>query len=111
LVYIQHDQDYDRVLDIFVRASAGVRPKKSADAGSSVENLTHKDTRVNILTEELCDFMADDEKALKAILYAGDPSLDPQLIWKGKDQQDRHPLDVSAVPHLHPGEDLPARDR
>lgn len=47
-----------------------------------------KDTRVNIPTEELRDFVAEDEKAPKAILYPRGPSLDPQLVWKGKDEQD-----------------------
>src|SRR6266851_9472862 len=58
----------------------------------------HKDKRANIPTEELRDFVADDEKAPKKILYPRDPSLDPQLVWKGKDDQDRLPLEVSAVP-------------
>src|SRR5207247_5834456 len=33
-----------------------------------------------------------------SVLYPRDPSLDPQLVWKGKDEQDQHPLDVPAVP-------------
>ena len=32
------------------------------------------------------------------MLYARDPSLDPQLVWKGKDEQDREPLEVDIVP-------------
>ena len=32
------------------------------------------------------------------VLYTRDPSLDPQLVWKGKDEQDRVPLEVPAVP-------------
>jgi adenine-specific DNA-methyltransferase len=32
------------------------------------------------------------------ILYPRDPSLDPQLVWAGKDEQDRSPLEVPAVP-------------
>ena len=58
----------------------------------------HKDKRANIPTEELRDFVADDEKAPKKILYPRDPSLDPQLVWQGKDEQDRAPLEVPAVP-------------
>jgi adenine-specific DNA-methyltransferase len=35
-------------------------------------------------------------------LYPRDPSLDPQLVWQGKDDLDRHPLEVVAVPlHIH----------
>jgi len=58
----------------------------------------HKDKRANIPTEELRDFVADDEKAPKKILYPRDLSLDPQLVWKGKDEQDASPLEVPAVP-------------
>ncbi len=63
-----------------------------------VTSLTHHDKRANIPTEELHDFVADQEKDPKAILYPRDPSLDPQLVWKGKDEQDQHPLEVPAVP-------------
>ena len=32
------------------------------------------------------------------MLYPRDPSLDPQLVWKGKDEQDREDLAVPVVP-------------
>ena len=32
------------------------------------------------------------------MLYPRDPSLDPQLVWQGKDAQDSQPLDVPVVP-------------
>ena len=32
------------------------------------------------------------------MLYPRDPSLDPQLVWKGKDEQDREDLVVPVVP-------------
>jgi hypothetical protein len=54
-----------------------------------VAALKHPDKRASIPTEELRDFVADDEKAPKTVLYPRDPSLDPQLVWKGKDEQDR----------------------
>jgi len=63
-----------------------------------IESVKHKDKRPNIPTEELRDFVADDERAPDAILYPRDPSLDPQLVWKGKDEQDREPLEVQSVP-------------
>lgn len=43
-------------------------------------------------------FVEDDERAPKDVLYPRDPSLDPQLVWKGKDEQDRTGLTVPAVP-------------
>ena len=42
--------------------------------------------------------MADEELAPKTMLYPRDPSLDPQLVWKGKDEQDREDLAVPVVP-------------
>ena len=32
------------------------------------------------------------------MLYPRDPSLDPQLVWKGKDEQDAKDLAVPVVP-------------
>ncbi len=32
------------------------------------------------------------------MLYPRDPSLDPQLVWRGKDEQDSEPLTVPVVP-------------
>ena len=63
-----------------------------------VESIRHKDKRTNIPTEELRDFVADEEQAPKTMLYPRDPSLDPQLVWKGKDEQDRQDLAVPVVP-------------
>ncbi len=77
------------------------KPGKKRSIGSSakpVEAIRHKDTRVNIPTHELRDFVKDDEVAPKTLLYPRDPSLDPQLVWKGKDEQDRHDLEVPVVP-------------
>ena len=69
-------------------------PKLAHPIGS----VNHKDKRANIPTEELRDFIAEEEKAPKTVLYPRDPSLDPQLVWKGKDEQDSQPLAVPAVP-------------
>jgi adenine-specific DNA-methyltransferase len=63
-----------------------------------VESVRHKDKRANIPTEELRDFVAEDEQAPETMLYPRDPSLDPQLVWKGKDEQDRAELAVPVVP-------------
>lgn len=84
---------------------------------TSIDAIKHKDTRLNIPTEELRDFVADDESAPATMLYPRDPSLDPQLVWKGKDEQDRQDLAVPVVPiyiqeKIHPQaiiEDLRAR--
>ena len=82
-------------------ASTSVRPKaKSVKTNGStpVESIRHKDKRKNIPTEELRDFVAEEEQAPKTMLYPRDPSLDPQLVWKGKDEQDHEDLAVPVVP-------------
>lgn len=63
-----------------------------------VDAIKHKDARVNIPTHELRDFVREDEAAPRRLLYPRDPSLDPQLVWKGKDEQDRQDLSVPVVP-------------
>ncbi|HSW35925.1 MAG TPA: site-specific DNA-methyltransferase, partial [Candidatus Limnocylindrales bacterium] len=84
-----------------------------------VETTVHKDKRANIPTRELRDFVAEDENKPKTILYPRDPSLDPQLVWKGKDEQDAKDLAIPAVPvyiqeKIHPKyiiEDLRAQSK
>ncbi len=68
-----------------------------------IDTVKHKDKRTNIPTEELKRFAKEkDLEPVKVeypgLLYARDPSLDPQLVWKGKDEQDKNPLTVTAVP-------------
>ena len=70
----------------------------NGNPGKGVEAVRHKDKRKNIPTEELRDFVRDDENAPAKVLYPRDPDLDPQLVWKGKDEQDSKPLEVPAVP-------------
>lgn len=92
----------------------------------AVEALRHeKATRKNIPTMELQSFVGEDEVKPVTLtydrrfspdnnpeLYARNPDLDPQLVWagaqngdgnvhlawKGKDEEDRDPLTVEAVP-------------
>jgi len=71
---------------------------KKKPAKNSVDSLKHKDKRKNIPTAELQDFVKEDEIKPKKILYPRDPSLDPQLVWKGKDEQDQKDLEIPAVP-------------
>jgi adenine-specific DNA-methyltransferase len=72
--------------------------KEKANKSINIDSIRHKDRRKNIPTEELRDFVAEDEAKPKTILYPRDPSLDPQLVWKGKDEQDSKDLEVPAVP-------------
>jgi adenine-specific DNA-methyltransferase len=71
---------------------------RAKSTGIKMESTEHKDKRANIPTEELRDFVAEDEKAPRTMLYPRDPSLDPQLVWKGKDEQDAADLAVPVAP-------------
>ena len=72
--------------------------RKKVTNDTTIETLKHKDKRVNIPTKELRDFVSEYEARPKTVLYPRDPSLDPQLVWKGKDEQDAQDLAVPAVP-------------
>jgi len=72
---------------------------KGTGTSTRVEQTRHTASeRVNIPTAELEKFTEADESQPKTLLYPRDPSLDPQLVWKGKDEQDRQPLEVPSVP-------------
>ena len=72
--------------------------QKRDNTSTPIESIRHDDKRTNNPTEELRDFVSDDEKEPKSILYSRDPSLDPQLVWKGKYEQDSQDLEVESVP-------------
>ena len=56
------------------------------------------DSRANIPAAELESFARPEEKWPVTMRYPRDPTLDPQLVWKGKDEQDGHDLEVPAIP-------------
>jgi adenine-specific DNA-methyltransferase len=72
--------------------------KQKSRRPTPIEAIRHQDTRVNIPTEELRDFVVKDEEKPRTVLYPRDPTLDPQLVWKGKDAQDAEALAVPVVP-------------
>jgi len=72
--------------------------KKKTSGPTPIEAIRHQDTRVNIPTEELRGFVVKDEEKPRTVLYPRDPTLDPQLVWKGKDVQDAEALAVPVVP-------------
>jgi adenine-specific DNA-methyltransferase len=67
-------------------------------AGMPIRDIRHGETRSNIPTAELESFAADEEKRPTIVRYPRDTTLDPQLVWKGKDEQDASDLAVPAVP-------------
>ena len=66
----------------------------------SVETLTHDEaTRVNIPTAEYQSVMRQDEQSPIRVAYERrNRDLDPQLVWRGKDEQDWSDLVVHAPP-------------
>ena len=65
-----------------------------------IETIRHKDaSRKNIPTAEYQAVMADDERSPIQVAYKRrNRDLDPQLVWRGKDEQDWSDLVVQAPP-------------
>jgi adenine-specific DNA-methyltransferase len=74
------------------------RKRTTPPGPTPVETIRHLDERANIPTNELRGMLAEDERSPGKMLYPRDPSLDPQLVWKGKDEQDAADLEVPVVP-------------
>ena len=72
------------------------KPKKPIE----VKTLTHDDAaRRNIPTAEYHPVLSDEDKAPIRVAYERrNRDLDPQLVWRGKDQQDESDLTVQAPP-------------
>ncbi len=74
-------------------------PPKKSSAPKSVETLTHEDAkRKNIPTAEHRSVLEREEKLPKTVKYPRNTDLDPQLVWRGKDEQDWSDLVVHAPP-------------
>ncbi len=59
----------------------------------------HEETRRNIPTADAAAAFYDETRdVLPPLRYARNPDLDPQLVWKGKDEQDGDDLIVDAPP-------------
>ena len=76
------------------RSAAGKSP------GKSVEALRHEqDTRTNIPTAEYQSMVEEEtESPLRAAYQRRNRDLDPQLVWRGKDEQDLDDLVVNVPP-------------
>jgi adenine-specific DNA-methyltransferase len=72
---------------------------KTPKAPLTVETLNHDATRKNIPTAEYQSVMAKDEQKPVRVEYERrNRDLDPQLVWRGKDEQDWSNLIVQAPP-------------
>jgi adenine-specific DNA-methyltransferase len=73
-------------------------PKKPI-AKKTVETLKHDEARrTNIPTAEFQSVLEKEQQNPKKLRYPRNADLDPQLIWRGKDEQDWSDLVVNAPP-------------
>ena len=64
-----------------------------------IGTITHHDSRKNIPTAEYQAVMKDEERHPVQVAYERrNRDLDPQLVWRGKDEQDAEPLVAQAPP-------------
>src|SRR3954470_8989093 len=64
-----------------------------------IESMTHNEAkRKNIPTAEYQSVIQKEEEKPKTIKYSRNTDLDPQLVWRGKDEQDWSDLVVHAPP-------------
>jgi len=82
---------------------------KKKQSYKEVDHLQHKDaSRVNNPTAEYQSMVSDEDKESVEVAYERrNQDLDPQLVWRGKDQQDWSDLVVPAPPlyiqeHIQP---------
>jgi len=74
-------------------------PRKTKRTGPiSVDAITHADKRANLPTADAHDFVAPEVERPIPVRYPRDPTLDPQLVWKGKDELDGEDLIADAPP-------------
>ena len=70
-----------------------------APTSKTVETLTHDEaTRKNIPTAEYQSVLDKAQQSPKTVRYPRNTDLDPQLVWRGKDEQDWSDLVVHAPP-------------
>jgi adenine-specific DNA-methyltransferase len=73
--------------------------KSNSKITKTVEALKHDDAkRKNIPTAEYQSVIQKEEERPKTIKYPRNTDLDPQLVWRGKDEQDWSDLVVHAPP-------------
>ena len=72
---------------------------RAAKRPLAVEATTHRSAkRLNIPTAEHESLVGDDDRAPVPVRYPRNTDLDPQLVWRGKDDQDASDLVVPASP-------------
>src|SRR5687767_13702139 len=72
--------------------------RKKATGPTPVDAITHADKRANLPTADAHEFVAPEVEEPRPVHYKRDPALDPQLVWKGKDELDSDDLVADAPP-------------
>src|SRR5512135_595634 len=68
-------------------------------AAKTVEAFKHDgDKRKNIPTAEFQSVLEKEQQAPKTVRYPRNTDLDPQIVWRGKDEQDWSDLVAQAPP-------------
>jgi adenine-specific DNA-methyltransferase len=74
-------------------------PPKKPTPAKTVDAIRHpSDKRKNIPTAEFQPVLRREDLKPKELRYPRNPDLDPQLVWRGKDEQDWSDLVVHAPP-------------
>ena len=63
-----------------------------------VDAITHADKRANLPTADAHEFVSPEIEQPIEVRYPRDPTLDPQLVWKGKHELDGEDLVADAPP-------------
>src|SRR5687768_17270305 len=72
---------------------------RKSPIAKSVETLKHDEAkRKNIPTAEYQSVLEKEQESPKQVRYPRNTDLDPQLVWRGKDEQDWSDLVVNAPP-------------
>ena len=82
--------------------------KRTAAGPTPVEAITHADKRANLPTSDASDFVDPEIDQPIPVRYPRDPTLDPQLVWKGKDALDGEDL-VADAPAIYIQEKIDPR--
>ena len=73
--------------------------RSARNTEKEIDSLKHREARrKHIPMTELESLVSDDEQAPKTIRWKRNTDLDPQLVWRGKDEQDAEDLMVDSVP-------------
>src|SRR3954453_20427459 len=71
---------------------------KTPTGGKTVETIKHDAKRANIPTAEYQSVVKQEQQRPVPVKYPRNTDLDPQLVWRGKDEQDWSDLIVPAPP-------------